>query len=127
MIEVLAAMIEILGINENAYALFFMFYDCHVKGAMWGKLRGLFLEIEFLEDSRVAARIILLEIDKMSLAVRYHAEKAAAGMVILLVLLQMVGEFGNALAQKCDLDFRRAGILIVYVRLLDNAGLLSCG
>ena len=63
----------------------------------------------------------------MRLAVGDHAEKAAAGMVILLVLLQVISELIDALRQKRDLNLRRAGVLVVYVRFLDNSGLLSCG
>jgi len=42
----------------------------------------------------------------MCLTISYHAEKAAAGVVIFLVLLQMAGELVYLLGEKGDLDLR---------------------
>ena len=48
--------------------------------------------------------MILLEIDEMGLAIGDHAEESAARMIVLLVLLEMIGELSDPLAQKGDLD-----------------------
>lgn len=65
---------------------------------------SLFLEIQLFEYCRVAARVVLLEIDEMRLTISDHTEEATARMVVLLVLLEVIGEFCDTLAQKADLD-----------------------
>lgn len=85
----------------------------------------LFLQLQLLYDRRIPARVILLEIYEVRLTVGYHAEKAAPRVVVLLVLLKVVGQFADLLAQKSDLDFRRAGVLVMDARFLDDTGLLS--
>ena len=42
-----------------------------------------------------------------------HLQQAAAGMVILLVHLQVVGQIVDALCKHCDLHFRGAGVALV--------------
>ncbi len=86
----------------------------------------LFLEIQLLQNCRVASWVILLEIDEMSLTISDHTEEATARMVVLLVFLEVIGEFCDPLAQKSDLNLRRASILVMDSDILDNLGLLSC-
>ena len=66
---------------------------------------ALFLEIQFLYDRRIAARIILLEVDEMRLAVSDHAEQTTARVVVFLVLLEVVAQLDDALCQKRHLHF----------------------
>lgn len=86
----------------------------------------LLLEVELLQNCRVAARMILFEIDEMRLAISDHTEEATARMVVLLVFLEVIGEFCDPLAQKSDLDLCRASIFVMDGDILDNLGLLSC-
>ena len=71
--------------------------------------------------------MVLLEIDHVVLTVCDHAEEATARMVVLLVLLEMIGQFDDPLGQKSDLDLRRAGILVVNGCFLDDFDFLSRG
>jgi len=83
-------------------------------------IKSLLLQIELLDYSRIPARIVLLQIYEMRLAIGHHAEKSAARMVILAVLPQMRGQFIDAPGQYGHLHLRRAGILVVDARFLDD-------
>lgn len=48
-------------------------------------------------------------------------------MKIFRILLQMLGEFINALRKKRHLDVRRTGVLLVARYVLDGRGLLLRG
>lgn len=63
----------------------------------------------------------------MRLAVSDHAEKSAAGVVVLAVLAQMAREFLDPLREEGDLNLWRAAVLCVNAGFLDYLGLLSCG
>ena len=70
--------------------------------------------------------MILFEVREVGLAISDHAEESAAGMIVLLVFLEMIAQFDDPLGEKRDLDLRRAGVLGVDGRFLDDLGLLSC-
>lgn len=97
------------------------------KSAIRRSSPSLFFEVELLDHCGVAARVVLLEIGEMVLAICDHTEQSAARVVVLLVLLEVVGEFGDPLAQKGYLDLRRAGVFVMDRCFLDDLGLLTCG
>ena len=80
----------------------------------------LFLQTKFLLQSESALGALLLEIFHMSLTARYHGQKAAAGVVVLSILLKMRGQLLNTLCKYGNLHFRRAGVLVVDSNLLDE-------
>ena len=86
---------------------------------------SLLLESELLHDRAVTALVVLLEIAEMRTAISDHLEKTAAGMEILLVLLEMGRELVDLAAKDSHLDVGRAGILVVACRSLDDGGLYS--
>ncbi len=53
-----------------------------------------------------------------------HLQQTTAGMVVMLVLLQMLGELCNALGQNRNLYLRRTGIGIMLAVCCDNFSLL---
>ena len=61
----------------------------------------------------------------MVLTVSNHAEETAAGVIVLLVLLQMVGKLVDLLGEKSDLNLRRTGVGSMNSRFLDDFRLLS--
>ncbi|CCV03230.1 hypothetical protein MESS2_1030087 [Mesorhizobium metallidurans STM 2683] len=66
-----------------------------------------------LLDQRLIARVILaLEIIKQAAALGDESEQTTAGMVILLVVLEMIGQVLDALGKDGHLDFRRPGIAL---------------
>ena len=64
-----------------------------------------------LFDQRLVARLVLLlQIVEEAATQGHHLQKAATGMVILHVALEVLGEIGDALGEDRHLDLRRAGI-----------------
>lgn len=68
--------------------------------------------------------IRLLEITEEPLALRYHLEKSAAGVKILLVLLQMGRESLDLFRKKGNLVFRRTRVLLMPFYLSRHSVLL---
>ncbi len=64
--------------------------------------------------------VTLLKHFDMASAVRYHLDEAAAGVVILLVLLQVVGKLVDLLGEHCDLHLFRARVRCVDLVLFDD-------
>lgn len=63
----------------------------------------------------------------MGTAVGNHLEKTAAGVVILVVLLEVLGQFVDFAAKECDLNIRRTGVSVVAGRVLNNGRLYALG
>jgi len=74
----------------------------------------------------VSLDIRLLQVGKKASALTDHLQQAAAGMVILAVAAEVIGEFQDSLGQNSDLDFRRTGIGIMKASGLDDVILLCC-
>ena len=87
--------------------------------------RSLLLEPELLDDRVVAALVVLLEIAQVCAAIGNHLEKTTAGMVILVVLLEMLRQFINAAGQDSDLNIGRAGVGVMTGRVLDDGRLYA--
>ena len=81
----------------------------------------LFADAEFLNDVFVRLGIVALEVVKQTTTSADHHEKTATGGVVLLMGLEMFGQFANPLAQNCDLDLWAAGVGRVCAVLADNA------
>ncbi len=60
---------------------------------------------QFLYQFPVLDEVSALQILEQAPALAYEYQQAAAGIGILLVDLEMIGELGNALGEECYLDF----------------------
>src|SRR6185437_9604829 len=67
----------------------------------------------------------VLQVLELAAAHAHELEEAAAGVVVLLVRLEVLGEVRDALAEQRDLDLRRAGVALVRGELLDDRRLLD--
>src|SRR5262245_58698752 len=67
-------------------------------------------DAEALDQRLVASLVDTLDVIEKAAAGLNHLEQAAAGMVILAVALEVLGEVGDALGEDCNLHFRRTGI-----------------
>src|SRR5207245_1449385 len=56
-----------------------------------------------------------------------HLQEPAAGMEILAVRAQVLGQVIDSSGQERDLDFRRAGILLVGFVFVDDLWFNDCG
>src|SRR6185312_10764543 len=64
-------------------------------------------------DQRLVPLGILgLDIVEQTAPFRHHLDHAPAGMIVLHVVLEMLGEIGDALGEDGDLDFRRTGVTL---------------
>lgn len=76
------------------------------------------LFLDLLHKRVVASLILALEELQVLSPVCDHLDEATAGVVILLVFLEMLGQIVDAGCEHHDLDIGRTGILVMYLRLL---------
>jgi len=88
---------------------------------------NLFLQTEFLDERVVVALVGILEVMQMRPSIGNHLKKPAAGMNILRIFLQMLGEIVDPARKKRNLNIRRAGVSIVASSILNNCGLFLRG
>jgi hypothetical protein len=81
----------------------------------------LLADAELLDNVFVALGIVALEVVQQTTSSAHHHEKSATGRVVLLMGLEVFGQFANPLAQNCDLDLWAAGVGRVRAVLADNA------
>ena len=72
----------------------------------------LLADAQLLNDGFVAFGIRLSEVVEQAATLADHHEKPAPGGMVLLVGLEMLGQFANPCAQDGDLNFRGTGIVI---------------
>eukprot|EP00919_Chromeraceae_sp_WS-2016_P066895 GHVR01158194.1.p1 GENE.GHVR01158194.1~~GHVR01158194.1.p1 ORF type:complete len:153 (-),score=0.91 GHVR01158194.1:61-519(-) len=86
-------------------------------------LARLAAQAELFDQGLVTAVIDLLDVVEKAATGRNELEQTAAGMVILAVFLEVLGEVGNALGQDGHLNFRRAGVVWSGCVFLNQSGL----
>src|SRR5690606_15758986 len=89
--------------------------DCegylHAKsGPQRGRFARLLAQTQLLDQGVVALHVLALEIIKQRTALVDHGQQAAARMVVLVVLLEVLGQVADPLGKDRDLHFRRTGI-----------------
>ena len=89
-------------------------------------MKALFAEAELLQDYGVFRQVVLLEIIKQLAAARSHLEEPAAGVEVLAMCAQMLGQVIDPGGQQRDLDLARAGVLLVGFELGDDFGFYDC-
>lgn len=85
----------------------------------------LLLQTKFLGNRVVAALVVLFQVAQMRAAVSDHLEKATAGVVILVVFLQVLGQLINTTSEHSNLNVRRTGVRVVAGRIFDNGRLYA--
>ena len=85
-----------------------------------GQIRGewppqvlLLANTEFVDYVLVTLGIVVFEVVQQATTLADHHQETAAGGVILLVRLEVVGQFPDAFAQHRDLDLRASSVVIV--------------
>jgi hypothetical protein len=73
-------------------------------------LRLLFPKAEFVHDLAIAIEVVRAKVLQVTAALTYHLEETAAGMMIVLVRLQVLGQVADPSAQERDLHFRGSRI-----------------
>ena len=81
----------------------------------------LFSQIQTGNDLSVSFDVLGFDVVQKSASLSDHFQKAAAGMVILRIRLQMRVEVVDTLRQKRDLHFGRPRVAVVSLVLVDDA------
>src|SRR5215467_4781189 len=82
---------------------------------------------ELVRQDSVSLRVLLPEVFQEAAAPADEHEQAAAGVVVFLVGLEVIGQAVDPLGEKRDLHFRRARVAVVRLELLDETLLLVDG
>src|SRR5262245_48251821 len=80
---------------------------------------------EPLDQGLVALDVDPLQIIELPAALAHQLEEATAGVVILLMSLEVLRELLDALGKERDLHLGRAGVLVVSAEFFDDFGLLQ--
>ena len=70
---------------------------------------SLLADAKLCDDLAIAVRVALLQVIEQTTALAHQHKQAAAGAVVLLMRLEVLGQLANALAQEGDLDLRTPG------------------
>jgi hypothetical protein len=81
----------------------------------------LFTDAELLNNVFVRLGIVALEVVKQATTSADHHEKTATGRVVLLMGLEMFGQFADPFAQNCNLNLWATGVRRMRTVLADNA------
>lgn len=86
---------------------------------------ALLLQTELLDERRVLALIVLLEVAQMRAAVGDHLEEAATRVEILGILLEVLRKLVDLAGKKTHLYRIRSGIAVMHSHALDRGRLYS--
>lgn len=86
----------------------------------------LFAEVEALEQLVVLGEVVLLQIVEKLAPATGEGQQTAAGVKVLAVGAQVIGEVVDAGAQKSDLDVGRTGVRIVRLVVANDRLLIDC-
>jgi len=89
--------------------------------------KALFAKVELLEQLVVLGQIVPLQVIEELATAGRHLQKPAARVEILAVRAQVLGQVIDASGQERDLDFGRAGILLVGLIFVDDFWFNDCG
>jgi hypothetical protein len=76
-----------------------------------------------LDQRTVTCDVNALEVSEKAATLTDHEEQATTAVVVVLVLLEVLGEVLDALAENSNLNLRRTGVTWVGCILVDNCGL----
>src|ERR1700679_1897205 len=70
----------------------------------------LLADAQLADDFAIAVGVVLLQVIEQAAALAHQHQQTAAGAVVLLVRLEVLGQLADALAQDRNLYLRAAGI-----------------
>ena len=87
-------------------------------------LQYLLTDAQLGDEGAVTVDVLLHQVVEHAAALADHLEQATAGVVVLRMLLQVLGELADAGGQDRNLDLRRTGVGRMGAIGLDNCGLV---
>ena len=82
--------------------------------------KGSLAKVQLLQDLVVFGEIFALEVIKQLATAGGHLQKAAAGVEVFAMRAQVLGQVIDPGGEQRDLDFARAGVLVVRFELGDD-------
>src|SRR6185295_18279666 len=89
------------------------------------KVKRLLAQPEAIEQGAITVPIGTTQVVKQFPATTYHSQQPATGVMVLDVILEMPGQVVAARGQQCDLHFRRAGVGLRTLMILQDLSLLA--
>ena len=80
---------------------------------------------ELSDQCSVSFDILFLQVFEQASSCTDHLQQPAAGMMVLLMRLQMLIQVIDARRQQCDLHFRRTGIALMRCLVRHNCALVD--
>jgi hypothetical protein len=77
-------------------------------------------QFQFLDDLEIFVIIGLAQVIQQLLAGRDQHQQAFAGMIVLLVRLEMLGQIPDPFGQNRYLHFGRTRVLVIYLKPADQ-------
>lgn len=98
---------------------------CKTPERLWapGRKSELSTQTKLLDQRTVTVDIGALEVIEQAAAGTDHHLHTTTGVVIMLVLLQVLGQIGDALGEQGNLDLRGTSVALVGRELVDDLGL----
>src|SRR4029079_3656949 len=87
--------------------------------------KRLLAQPEAIEQGAITIPVRTTQVVEQFPATTYHSEQAATGGMVLDVILEMPGQVVDARGQQCDLHFRRAGVGLRTLMILQDLSLLD--
>ena len=82
--------------------------------------QSLLSDVQLLDDRTVALNVNLLQITQQVSSVTDHLGQAATAVVVVVVVLEVLGEVVDAVGQNSDLHFGRTCVALVDGILLND-------
>ena len=95
-----------------------------IESGIFGSLAA---QLELLEDRGVATEVGAFQVVEQLPAAGRHGDKAAAGVKVLAVVAQVLGEVFDACGEQRDLHFGGAGVVFVGTEFLDDRCFIDDG
>jgi hypothetical protein len=80
----------------------------------------LLAQFELLRDRVITISIRAMQVIEQATALSYHDQETAAGAVVFLVSLQVLGKRVDTLGQKSDLDVSRSCVTFMQTKFIDD-------
>ena len=84
----------------------------------------LLTDAQLCNDGAITVDVLLCKIVEQAAALTDHHEQATAGMVVVLVLTQVLGQLVDTGGEDGDLDLGGAGVALMGRVLVDDSGFL---
>jgi hypothetical protein len=77
-------------------------------------------QVKLADDLLVFRRVFVLQVSEESPAFSYQNQETATGMEVLFMELEVFRQKSDPLGQKRYLHLRRAGVLTMYLEVVDD-------